>query len=153
MLPPVHDCDSGDETTPSTSQANPMSDLTRTITFIPASKSEPLLISFVLQGPRGAVAYEINSQWTQGIPCPHTPFPSASAITMHSRRRINDGSDYCESCSFLGGEPCYGDAFFADSRKLLLLFVSQGVDPVWEALEKWYDTFPTPLHPGPQGAD
>ena len=130
-----------------------MSELIRTVTFSPSTSDEATILTFILQGPRGAITLRINTHWTPTSCSNNAHFPEALSIDKHSPVPLYDGAGYCNSCPFLDGKPCFSDGSALCSREYLDTLITRGTDGLWPALGEWYDTLPLPPSLGAQGAD
>lgn len=69
--------------------------------------------------------------------CRLAPLPAD--IGYHSPTPIYEGQEICqESCSLLGGKPCYYDGSSLNAEEYFNVLVSKGSDALWEKLENYY---------------
>lgn len=103
-------------------------------------------LRFYLIGPEGAIQFVVSTGWQ----LPHVQKELegkaasllsawATDIGYHSYiPRYEDQEPLTESCSLLGGKRCYYDGSSLNAEPIFNRMVAEGLDAVWEEMEKRY---------------
>lgn len=123
-------------------------DLTREVVFNPGYNKRAegkgvhgLEITFLVKGPHGAVAFEIDTGWVPGEPLIQPRpgyYPRANDLGYHSHRPSHADELPCTGdCRYIGGA-CYYGGTTSGAEPFLRLLINEGHEPVWKKLEQAY---------------
>lgn len=101
-------------------------------------------LAFVLQGPRGALVFDLATGWyIDRVQSPNHPFPWGLVIHWHVEHDLHS-NEIRDSCDWLDGAPCVAQDLAGLSspvlERLLTKLVSEGEEALWTELEVMYST-------------
>lgn len=103
-------------------------------------------IKFLLKGPKAVIQFAIYTDWYPKSAQPRNKtfetdiLPAAYDIGYHTEIKQYEGQEHIsESCDYLDGKPCYYDGSSLQAEPIRDRFINEGIDAVWEELEKHYN--------------
>lgn len=117
-------------------KANPMSEFTREIKFIPIH--EKLDLKFILRGEKGVMQFCIATGWHKDMRYQSDSNSYAYDVGYHSPIPLHENQTPMPkgSCNYY--DPCYYDGSSLCAKDLFDKFVVHGESIVWKELEEFY---------------
>lgn len=96
---------------------------------------------FLVKGPEGVIQFAFMTGWflPQNKNISTDMYPYAYDLGYHSYVPLYEGQPkMTDECPYLDGKPCYYDGTSLGAEGVLELLIKDGVEAVWEFLERDY---------------